>query len=115
MTLILALALLAQPGDIAALGAPRWADREAAEKRLDAGPIEAALPGLHSRDPEIRRRALRSIRRKSPCISCDGSGVHAHWVQPFPSMKGFYVGELCATCGGWGSKWLQRRMAKGKA
>ncbi len=106
---------LAQISDVTALGSPRWADREAAERRLDAGPIEAALPGLESTDPEIRRRALRSIRAKAPCVTCGGSGIEAKFVTDWGTDRCGYEPIRCTGCEGWGSKWLQRRKARGKA
>jgi hypothetical protein len=101
-----------QPAPIADLGASRWADREAAERRLDAGPVEAALPGLESADPEIRRRSLRSIRAKAPCVTCGGSGIEAKWSMDPDDYRGGYSPIRCTGCEGWGSKWLQRRMGK---
>lgn len=116
MIAMIAAYALAQPGpNIAALGSPRWADREAAERRLDAGRIEDALPGLDSPDPEIRRRSLRSIRAKAPCVTCGGSGVEAKFVTDWGIDRCGYEAILCTGCAGWGSKWLQRRMNRGKA
>lgn len=113
IALIAAYAPAQTGSDIKALGSPRWADREAAERRLGADRIEAALPGLDSVDPEIRRRALRSIRAKAPCVTCGGSGVEARWDVDWSGNRCGYEPIRCTACGGWGSKWLHRRMAGG--
>lgn len=92
--------------EIAALGSPTWAAREAAQARLitlgftTPGTVETLADRLDSRDAEIRMRCHGAIKHVRPCNQCHGLG----WYDAAYGGGGEF--EPCRECRGLGSSWL---------